>query len=512
MQDWTDGYVTDVAYTFGYYGELNPLRARLALLNAGVAPPDVGTACELGFGQGVSINAHAAASSVEWHGTDFNPAQAGFARELAGGAALAGRLHDAAFEAFCQRSDLPDFDFIGLHGIWSWISDANRAVIAGFVQRKLKVGGVLYISYNTQPGWAALAPLRDLLIGYNDTLAAPGTASSKRIGASLDFAERLLESGALYGKANPAALAHIKQLRSQNPNYLAHEYFNRDWTPMPFARMAEWMASLKLTFAGSANYLDHVDILHLSADQRALLAEIPDRSFRETARDFLVNQRFRRDYWVRGARRLTPFEQSERIRAQRVVLVEAADQVKLRVIGALGEATLDEAVYRPMIDAMADHQVRTIGAIEAVLAPGGASLGKVIQAVTILVGNGAVHVAQEAAAVQHAQAGTDALNRHLCQLARYSNDVAYLASPVTGGAIVVSRFEQLFLMAGGLGLAAPAEWARHVAALFTAQGQRVVKEGKTIESADDQLAELTRQADTFAERRLPVLKALGVAT
>ena len=28
MADWTSGYVTDVSYTFGYYPELNPLRAR----------------------------------------------------------------------------------------------------------------------------------------------------------------------------------------------------------------------------------------------------------------------------------------------------------------------------------------------------------------------------------------------------------------------------------------------------------------------------------------------------
>lgn len=197
MQDWNDGYVTDVGYTFGYYGELNPVRTRLALLNAGVAPPTVRTACELGFGQGVSVSVHGAASDVEWHGTDFNPTQAGFARMLAADDARAARLHDAAFEEFCNRTDLPDFDFISLHGIWSWISDANRAVIASFIRRKLKVGGALYISYNTQPGWAAIAPLRDLLIGYHETLAAPGMPSAKRIEASLDFADRLLGSGAV---------------------------------------------------------------------------------------------------------------------------------------------------------------------------------------------------------------------------------------------------------------------------------------------------------------------------
>jgi len=83
-QDWTFGYVTDVAYTYGYYQELNPLRMRMVLLQAGVQAPAFGTACELGFGLGLSVNLHAAASTVHWTGTDFNPAQAGFAQEMAG--------------------------------------------------------------------------------------------------------------------------------------------------------------------------------------------------------------------------------------------------------------------------------------------------------------------------------------------------------------------------------------------------------------------------------------------
>src|SRR6056297_3918710 len=83
MTDWTDGYRVDIDYTHGYYAELNPLHMQFAMLLAGLTPPEVDTACELGFGQGVSLNIHAAASGVAWYGTDFNPAQTAFAQELA---------------------------------------------------------------------------------------------------------------------------------------------------------------------------------------------------------------------------------------------------------------------------------------------------------------------------------------------------------------------------------------------------------------------------------------------
>ena len=65
MTGWSEGYVADIGYTYGYYTELNPLRTQLAMLNAGVAVPEIKTACELGFGQGVSVNVHAAASATE---------------------------------------------------------------------------------------------------------------------------------------------------------------------------------------------------------------------------------------------------------------------------------------------------------------------------------------------------------------------------------------------------------------------------------------------------------------
>jgi len=63
-------------------------------------------------------------------------------------------LSDQSFAEFCGRTDLPDFDYIALHGLWSWINDDNRAVIVDFIRRKVKVGGVVYISHNTLPGWA----------------------------------------------------------------------------------------------------------------------------------------------------------------------------------------------------------------------------------------------------------------------------------------------------------------------------------------------------------------------
>ena len=60
MSDWTSGYVSELGYTYGYYEELNTKRVELCLLNKGLAPPKITRALELGFGQGISVNVHAA--------------------------------------------------------------------------------------------------------------------------------------------------------------------------------------------------------------------------------------------------------------------------------------------------------------------------------------------------------------------------------------------------------------------------------------------------------------------
>ena len=511
MSDWTAGYVADIGYTYGYYNELNPLRVRLAFLNAGLVPPEIGAACELGFGQGMSANLHAAASVVKWHGTDFNPSQAGFAQELARVAESGSQLFDEAFDQFCTRADLPEFDYIGLHGIWSWISDENRHVIVDFIRRKLKVGGVLYISYNTQPGWAAMVPMRDLLTEHAEVLGSDGAGIVNRIDNALAFVDQLLAANPTYARANPQVAERIKQIKGQDRHYVAHEYFNRDWQPMAFAQMARWLQPAKLNWACSANYLDAIDAVSLSAEQQKLLANIPDPMFRQTTRDFCVNQQFRKDYWVKGARTLNKLEQVEALSAQRFVLVQPMADVSLKMTGNVGEITLQEAVYKPILDLLAEHKPKSLGQIEQALKEAGISLAQIQQAVMVLSATGAIQAVQDDAVIVKAKKTCERINNHLMLKARASNELGYLASPVTGGGVSVPRFQQLFLLAKQKGHNQPADWVQFVWAILSAQGQRLVKEGKALESAEDNLAELTVQAQTFADKQLPILKALQIA-
>lgn len=510
MSDWTSGYVTDIGYTYGYYGQLNPSRLKLAFANAGIVAPEVVTACELGFGQGMNTNFHAAASSARWFGTDFNPSQAAFAMELAAASKADLHLFDQSFAEFCNRDDLPDFDFVVLHGIWSWISDDNRRAITEFLRRKLKVGGVLYISYNTQPGWASMVPMRRLLTEHSNVLAAPGTGIIPRIDAALTFGEKLLRIGSKFAKVNPVVLERLELMKKQNRLYLAHEFFNRDWCPMHFSDMAHWLNSAKMTFACSANLLDHVDIIQLTSEQQTFLAEIPDLNFRQTVRDFITNQQFRMDYWVKGARPLNRWTRSELIRSLRLVLTTPRQQVAFKVAGALGEAELKASLYSSLLEVLGDFKPKTIGQIEQLLTNQGINLDQIVQAALVLISKSNLAIASDDKTIGKARPQIDRLNQHIMKLSYGSGDVNYLGSPVTGGAVRLDRVPQLALLAMKDGKRTPREWAEFAWNVLKAEQFQVMKGDAPISGDENTVAEICAQYMEFQEHTVPMLKGLQV--
>ena len=231
---------------------------------------------------------------------------------------------------------------------------------------------------------------------------------------------------------------------------------------------------------------------------------------RDEWRGFMVNQQFRKDYWVKGARSLTLLEQAEALRTQKVILITPKEDVSLKINGIVGEVSLQEAVYGPILDALSDYQAKTLGELEQLLRDKGVNFAQIVQAAIILCGTGAIAPAQDSADIAKAKKFTEKLNQAIMVKSRSTNELSYLASPVIGGGVTVGRFVQLFCLAITEGKKKPEEWAQFVWDILAAQGHRLLKEGKTLEMPQDNLVELTEQANVFAQKQLPILKALQI--
>lgn len=510
MSDWSEGYVTEIEYTQAYYAELNPLRARLPLLYSGFRPPDVARACELGYGMGLSLAIHAAATGIEWWGTDFNPSHAVNARDMLRASGVAGHVFDESFAEFCAREDLPEFDFIGLHGIWSWVSEANRRCIVDLLARRLRPGGLVYISYNSMPGWAPMLPVRNFLAQYHAACGRQAGGLLDNIGTTLDFARKLADMKAGYIGANPSLAERIRKICEQNRSYLAHEYFNADWTPMAFNDVASRLSRAKLGFACSAVPLDLVPFLNFTSEQAALIEGTPDPVLRETIRDLLSNQQFRREYWVKGARRLQRAEQQAALRQERVAMSSVPGDLPEKIRTPVGEVSLHKEIYEPIVEAIWRLGAPLIGEVERECSSRGIGIAQIAQALVVLMGRGLVTPARDETAIRAARPSSDDLNSHLLASGRVGQGVDFLASPVSGGGVPVNAVQQLFIAARHAGLSSPGDFSDFAWRVLSGKGHKILKDGKAVEEEQANRDELAAQAREFLRSRAMVVEKMCI--
>jgi SAM-dependent methyltransferase len=512
---WSAGYVTEVDYTYGYYREQCPRLIEYQLLLNSYEPPSSRSMCylELGYGQGVSANVHAAAVPGRFVGTDINPAHATHAQTLAHASNADVHFFDESFAEFLNRRDLPEFDYIALHGIWSWVSEASRGEIVEIIRRRLKVGGAAYISYNALPGWAAQMPLRHLLKLHTVVVGNDSQSLARRIDASIEFAKRIRDTQARYFMANSSAGDQLDRLVSQDRKYLAHEYLNLDWVPMYYSEVNERLTAAKLSFACPASPLDSINHINFTPPQLEIIRSYENDALQQSIRDYFLNTPFRRDVFTRGARRLTRRERFERLSETEIVLTAARADFPYSVQGGIGTVSLRREIYDALFDVLEEDRLRPKSLMEIsrwkTLAH--LSFDVVIEAVTVLIGSGFASPAQSSASIEIAEPRCRDLNAHILNNARLGTEINCLASPVTGGGITIGSLEQLFLAARKRGSADPNAWADSAWAVLKSQGRSLMKDGKALGTEEENVAELRVRASRFASVHLPILLALRAA-
>lgn len=505
---WDSGYISEINYVYGYFAELAPERLKLALLSKGIAHTVASkpTYLELGFGQGLSLAINAATNSGEYYGTDFNPGQVANAQELAHASGKQMHLYEHSFEELAQRRDLPEFDIIALHGIWSWIPEAARDAIVQIASERLKPGGLFYISYNVAPGWSPAVPLRHLLSLHAKRAGQGGILD--RVEQSITFVESVMDANAAYFEAHPQLRQRLEQIKTQDKTYVSHEYFNAHWDPMPFSDVAARLSEAKLTFGASANILDNLEAISVPAAAAEILSKITDPILRETTRDYFVNQQFRRDIFVKGPRAIPDFEMARVVDATAFVALGHADKRPTNVTTSSGEADLIADIYQPVVDVLtsSDQGAATVGDILADKRCSNLNRGQVWEALLVLTGSGFVGPATGSETKEADIIESQALNRFICKRAEYTDQMRFLAAPSIGSAISISRIDQLFLRASELAAPDVPIW---VWGLLESQGQRLIKDNQTLEGSKENVDQLRELYDEFLAERLPMLKAIG---
>jgi len=480
------GYVTEVTYPFHYYRELNPHIQALTLTAAGLTPPLKDgrfTYIELGCGLGLATLVHAAANpDAHFIATDIIPEHIA----IAGGIAKQAGLDNVEFleQSFedLAGAGLPACDIVAMHGVWSWINDLNRDLILKFMDRNLNPGGAMYVSYNAQPGHGAIMALREaMMVAYRST---EGRVEHK-VEAALLYGHKLRQLNAKYFQANPLVGKYLDDITPLAPNYLAHEYFNADWWSFFFRQVAAQVSPLGLSFGASAHVMDTLEFVHCDADMRAELEQIADGTDRETIKDVLLNRQFRRDLFVRDA---APLKNKTAAFDALPFASAVLPQNVERVAGPGGVAPeTDVARAIATIHLRGPASVSTM-ATQAECAA--FSADRIRESLLIMAALGAAEPALPSATLALRKTRCARLNEILWDRATRGDDVSATAVPVTGGAVGLSKAEQLFLLA-------------------SARGQDAIDLVMKAIPGQDR-ADIAAVHQTFSTTRIPLLRNLGV--
>ena len=213
--------------------------------------------------------------------------------QIAEGNKLLKTLELSNIELRCQDvldfNEETKFDFIIVHGIYSWVPAPVQEKILAISKKNLSPDGVAYISYNVLPGWRMRGMIRDMMLYHASKF--PDNASK------IQQAKSLLEflSKSVQGDQNPYGIflkSELELLRKQNDSYFFHEFLEENNFPVYFHEFSAAVNRNGLKYLGDSD-VRTMSTRDLTSEAQQLLTTTPSMIETEQYMDFLRNRMFR---------------------------------------------------------------------------------------------------------------------------------------------------------------------------------------------------------------------------
>lgn len=315
----------DLMYESGAFPQtaINNLEARARLMGLQPAPAANAKVLELGCSMGGNIITQALYyPDAEFIGIDLS------GRQVAQGNAIIEKMglenvRLVEKDILTIDESFGKFDYIIVHGIWSWVPDAVKDKIFSICRNNLTEHGIAYISYNVYPGWKRQEQLREIMyFAGRDVLEEPLEARTRKGLDALKALAEILENDK--GLGGGGKLPAIQKILNHNFYYIAHEYMEAFNDPIYVNGFIEWANRHRLAYIGDTDL--HVSFVSWMAEhtrERILALAGGDYIAKEFYSDILSDRQFRRSLLCRE-------EVGDTVRRDESVTVEVIESLNFR--------------------------------------------------------------------------------------------------------------------------------------------------------------------------------------
>lgn len=267
------------------------LRAAAHLYGVDTVPLDKARILELGSAAGGNLIPFAALHpQAQAVGVDLSSVQIEQGQALVKHMGLANvQLHAMSISDITV--EFGQFDYIIVHGVFSWVPPEVRQDILRVCRENLSPKGLAYISYNTYPGWKAGEIVRDAML-----LHSHFADDDQKVDSAKAMLTLLSDGLAASNPLRPSLLGAVQQLRTHSDYYIAHEYLETFNSPCYFAEFADAAQQAGLTHVGDSEpRLENSQTFGLNVQlNHSLIALGQNRLMRQQYLDFAVGRNFRK--------------------------------------------------------------------------------------------------------------------------------------------------------------------------------------------------------------------------
>lgn len=253
------------------------------------ARPSAMRVLELGCGRGGNLIPMAAQyPDSRFVGIDLSGSAIAHARIAADEIGL-GNLIFHHSDIMDATAELGQFDYILVHGVYSWVPDVVREKIIALFGELLAPQGLAYVSYNALPGCRLRDLSRDVMLYATRDISDP--VERVRVArASLKAFAEASDASSFHGAA---LRQRLEQLTDLPDNVLYHDDLNPGARPFALHEVLGQAERHGLQFLAEASFPNMYGAAKGPA--QAMLAEIPieDAAHREQSLDLLIGRAFR---------------------------------------------------------------------------------------------------------------------------------------------------------------------------------------------------------------------------